>query len=834
MIQQVYASKPIAAWNKEIRTDFKRVFIHLAMGALRMSSGGWKEALMQALELLTDVELAEDDCASHAWLLIHRALTEALFQLAEAYWPTGCQTELTPEELVASLHLEQTLEQQPVCLDEQFFLHPEQCAVLQHVQEPFCRWLLAHGFAAAQAQAISERLPSYFVLALHHQWRIKADQYRCLQQNVATPFTRAAAREQGWNHYRAWLQKQIDEPLFGSCCSLRSLYVPLRGCYWDRAAYQAQASERAVNGQVIDLQAACMQWIREAPAEDAVRLLAGEAGSGKTVFVKMLAANLAIEGKIPVLLIPVRLFGKRVDLVQTVREFVAADPCCHDHSPLQEMAEQDRLLLILDGLEELAVQQQSIVEKSMLWIEEIRRCTARLNQRTTRLQVMITCREPLSSRHRELLSVPGQWIRLLGYAPLPGEALTTTVNSLAAVDQRPLWWQRYQQASPAAVTTPPYWLAASVPSELTAYPLANHLFVATHRPGEGSCASAHKENLLYQQLCQAIYHRRYENGHHALLLGWDEQHFFTLLEELAVTLWHGQRWTATLSELQQTWQTLPAHLQHRVLPDNPLESLWRLLTAFDLCCVAGQEEGEERFAFTRLGMAHYLTVRRILRLLRQISSQRKIHRLNPERGWDDNTALAHWLRLCGAAELTLPMIRLLHDEIALHAPRQVWEWQKQLAGLLGYVLRHGLPLLDESFPGHYRVLEERCHRAEAALLAVLNGCARHTERRSPRWAGEGVMFARWLNRLRPQRSADDDGLGVLAWLSHLDLRGVTWRFADLYGADLRQSDLRGADLWGANLAQACLEGADLRGAELLHANLQGARMQQVQVALCGK
>jgi hypothetical protein len=822
MSQPFYATKPVALWNKGIHTDFKKLFLHLAIGALRLGSVGWKEALAQALELLGHVELEADDCASLAWLLIHRALTEALFQLAEESVPAHCQSNLSPEELVASLELEQSLEQQPICLDEHFFLHPEQCALLHPLQRSFTRWLQGHGYEALAAQRVSERLPSLFVLALHHQWRIKPEQYHCLQQHIATPFTRAAAREQGWNHYRAWLQKQVDEPLFATPYRLRALYVPLRAALLQGGEDPTQQEEKRASS--VDLHTTLMQWIQQAPAQDAVRLLVGEPGAGKSTFVRMLAATLAKEGQIPLLLIPLQLFGPQIDLAQAVREYLAADPCCHTQVSLDEMVEQERLLLILDGLEALSVPQQALLERCRLWLEEIWRTTARLNRRRTRLQVLITGRELLCTVYRDLFDLPGQWLQLCSYAALPPDAGQEPL----CADQRPLWWQNYYKTGGKETLAAPLCQTDTFLEALTANPLVQHLLVMAAEQGRVDLQQTENWNPFYREVLGTLYHCHYAGGQQSVLLGWDERRFLERLEEMAVTLWHGQNGSATLSELQQACGVSPTVRQARAFLDHPAEPVWRLLTAFYFGRVPLPGDGEERFTITYQSLAHYLTARRLVRLLQQITTQRKLFQNNPEKGWSESTALRHWLALCAPATMSPPLLQMVWHEIALYPQRTVWEWQKQLALLLGYLMRHGLPWMGWEYT-HYRPLEACCHRAETALLAVLNGCARHTERRSPRWLGEEESFACWLNRLRPQRTVQVDAPGVLAWLSYLDLRGVALRLSDLFAADLRYSDLRGADLWGANLGCARLEGADLRGADLLHANLQGAQLQNAQV-----
>lgn len=68
-------------------------------------------------------------------------------------------------------------------------------------------------------------------------------------------------------------------------------------------------------------------------------------------------------------------------------------------------------------------------------------------------------------------------------------------------------------------------------------------------------------------------------------------------------------------------------------------------------------------------------------------------------------------------------------------------------------------------------------------------------------------------------------------LSHLDLKGVDFSYAELSLVDLSGTNLRGADLSYATLHQTNLSGADLRGAMLIgtdlrHANLDAADLRE--------
>ena len=144
---------------------------------------------------------------------------------------------------------------------------------------------------------------------------------------------------------------------------------------------------------------------------------------------------------------------------------------------------------------------------------------------------------------------------------------------------------------------------------------------------------------------------------------------------------------------------------------------------------------------------------------------------------------------------------------------------------------------------NFHVENQQARNAEEALLAVLNICARLTQKLSEiEWSSRD-SFSTWISRLQGQRVGPY--VFCLNCLSFLQLSGCLLYFKDFYMANLKRADLRGAHLseanlerahlpranlsraslsW-ANLREAHLEGANLSGANLERANLRGAHLE---------
>ncbi len=243
--------------------------------------------------------------------------------------------------------------------------------------------------SAVEAAAICQRLPIYFAAALHEEWGSKSKDYGVLKEKLDTPFTQANERAQAWLRYSTWLQKHVEEPMFLEAFSLKQVFVPLRAYYNRKVDKQKDEdlSDRIIHGRecqriVVDLDTELEAWLNKAQRDDAIRLISGGPGSGKSSLTKMFAAKLAAKGSMPILFIPLHHFEPSDDLIEAVGKFVKLDGFL-THNPLDADNRHPRLLLIFDGLDELAMQGKIAEKTAQDFVREVQRKVERLNQRRT-------------------------------------------------------------------------------------------------------------------------------------------------------------------------------------------------------------------------------------------------------------------------------------------------------------------------------------------------------------------------------------------------------------------------------------------------------------------
>ncbi|MEQ9358183.1 MAG: pentapeptide repeat-containing protein [Coleofasciculus chthonoplastes F2-STO-03] len=737
--------------------------------------------------------------------------------------------------------IEQALENSHLILNQKFFNHPDKDPIIQAVKPAFMDWLKQCNLSEADAIAISDRLPIYFAAALHDEWRRHAKDYAGLKEQLDTPFTQANQRIQAWLKYGTWLQKQVEEPMFLEAFSLKRVYVPLRA-YYKRKVEGENAEDlepRLTNREkseqvVIELDKELETWLNKAHKDDAIRLISGSPGSGKSSFAKMFAANLAETDKISVLLIPLHHFNPADDLIDAVGKFVQMDGIL-PHNPLAADYRESRLLIIFDGLDELAMQGKIAEKIAQDFVREVQRTVDRLNQQKLCLQVLIAGRELAVQANEIDLRKQGQILHVLPYfVPEDKRDNYVDTNQLLEQDQRQNWWQNYGAVSGYGYTDLPNELNQGNLTEITAQPLLNYLVALSLRRGELTFSQDTNLNAIYNDLLKAIYERGWAGHQHRAIQGIEEKDFVRILEEIALAAWHGNGRTTTVRDIQNhcdnsSLKNLLKRFQEG-FQDDAKASITRLMTAFYFRQSGYDNSGDKTFEFTHKSFGEYLTARRIVQEVRYIHRKLEARDDDPYEDWDERRALHRWVLVCGSTAMDKYLFKFVLDEMGLHyqnKPEDVAKWQDTLCHLIGFMLRHGMPMERLEPRPNFQEENRQARNAEEALLAVLNSCARLTEKLSEiKWHSPDA-FGTWISRLQGQRI--DKDVFCLSCLSFLDLRGCILNFKDFYRANLERANLSEANLFEANLYSANLIGTNLSEANLLGANLFKVNLERANL-----
>ena len=307
---ELTVQNPSSIFQKEIKVNPRALISTLGKAAVNGAFLQFDDLAENGIELLDALGL-ESTPGEMAGLLIVRSLMSAFrnlqYENRELLEPEKKPENLKPlyEKLTSSLSSSN------ITVDSSFFEHPERIEVIQEAKIGFERWLLevVEEPRTIHARNISSRLDAYFIDALSEEWIYRSQDYASLQEYLDTPFTRANRRQQGWLRYRAWLQKKVEEPMFLESFSLQKIYVPIRAFYLEETQENQTESvleidtDRNQEKIVTDLAEALNIWICADEPDDAIRLITGGPGSGKSSFARIFAAQQAQKNEVSVLFI---------------------------------------------------------------------------------------------------------------------------------------------------------------------------------------------------------------------------------------------------------------------------------------------------------------------------------------------------------------------------------------------------------------------------------------------------------------------------------------------------------------------------------------------------
>lgn len=751
-------------------------------------------------------------------------------------------------------------------LDSEFLANPAGFPFLKKITPHVRYFLTRYGLAEQTANSINiRRLTSYFIYALHEVWVEEPQTYEILLEKVDSPFSPHVKKEMAWNRYYAWLINQVDQRVFDENFGLSDIYIPLR-CYYKEKVKQDEEHyyerEDYYSKKVVMAEEALIDWVERWDDGDYLHIVSGDPGSGKSSLSKMLAARLAKEGSKRTLFIPLHKYNLTNDLEEGIKRYIERS-CFLAGEYLDFNDEQLELVIIFDGLDELAKSGKMSGELAKEFMSELERELNILNTQRTRVKVVVSGRiisvQSVMNENRRA----GHEFHLLPFYINEDERENyVDENGMLDEDQRDIWWRKYGQLKGSDYAGMPEKLKRESLEDITAQPLLNFL-VAYSGYSEREMSDETNLNKIYDSLISSVYKRVYENERcHTVLSerSIEERDFFRILEEIAIATWHGQGRTTTAKEIEEHCQSIKMKKLLKKFENDAKAGIINLLTAFYFRQQGVAQDGERAFEFTHKSFREFLTAKRIVKELGRIVKNLTKDDEEDDYGIDEKEALVRWARLFGPTAIDRYLYNFIETEVAREDKKVVKGWQEELIKLINYLLRQGMPMEKLELKS-YKLATEQAANSEEGLLALLRCCSAHCEQRAELDFPDRFSFRRWLLRLDGSRK--NRGIWPKV-LSRLDLSAqffydkmsgettpmVSWRkgvalariglsFGNLSWADLRGADFRGAvlyrtvlisaDLFRANLRSADLRRADLNGANLCDANLCDANLRDANL-----
>jgi len=763
--------------------------------------------------------------------------------------------------------LDATLDSTPIRISQDFFDHPAELPIIEAAQEPFKDWLRSFGLSDAEVDSVTRRLGAYFTFALHREWAKDPSFYRPIEQELDkadTPFAKADAKERGWLRNAAFLQRQTEEPIFDEAFGLNQVYVPLRAYWIERAKGTGRFGAEPVLGgpdreevwHVVDLASHLRDWVYGADKNDAIRVVCGGPGCGKTSFAKMFAAVLAKDTDLGILYIPLHRLEFEGKFRDAIRNFVAGDLEILPHDPLDQNEEHRRLVMFVDGLDELAMSGRVGQEAASDFADELDRAVDRINDRNLRLQVILGGREVVIQASERTFKQSGQILHVLPYfvpgrgevrrpTQVPREQFTDPGHFLAQ-DQRDLWWANYGLASGRGYSVLPDPLKKPALDEITGQPLLNYLLALSFDRGKIQFGHDFNLNDLYADLLRSLWYRRWGERQLPDVEKLEQAEFEEILEEVGLAAWHTGERGVSIGRIADLCDQAGLTDRLRAFEKGAEKGATSLLAAFYFR-QAKRAGGERTFEFTHKSFGEYLAARRLVATFGVVAGERARNRQNRKLGWDIETALIEWTRIAGPAAIDRDLFAFVERELALknNGAASVNDWHATLVELMNDQLRNGLPMTKIGLDT-YHEMARQAQNAEEALLVSVYGCATVLNSSGPSshepirsrisWPG-GHGLRDMLGRLMQNRGFGPLALRCLGWLEAggqalvgaiilgpINLKGTNLEGALFFHTSLFDANLEAAVLSGAHLEAAMLHGANLQGADLRRARLEDAKL----------
>lgn len=773
--------QPIAWWAREFSFDSKEFFTALGKTVVNVAMQDSNGAMENALDMLKSTGLDGKTAPMLAWSLINTALHKSIYNVV-----TECETLFDSEQLteteIAELSeiLFRTMSDKQIGISADFLSNPKKLSLLKEIETPLTDWLQGLGASEAEASSVYFRLKDTFPVSLHSEWRSDPSAYAPIVEAVASPFLNATKIEREWEMYKAWLQEQANQPVFSEAFGLKQVYVPLRG-YYEKKSNSKNIEKEIPNGvsrhikrSVVQVDEEIKKWVNNFNAEDAVKVISGGPGSGKSSAAKVLAASISEDfPNVSVLFIPLHHFDIEDDLISAVDDFIKSDIYL-SHNPLDIKNGCDRLLIIFDGLDELSMRGKSASEAALQFVDEVITKIERFNAKPDiKRQALITGRDVAIQSSKSKLRKDRQVLNLLPYYLSSREMdLYDDPSKLLELDQRDSWWAKYGKAKGKSYSEMPREICGDNLVPITREPLLNYLVALSYERGKIDFDSNITLNEIYADLLQAVHDRKWDRGNHVGTFDLDQKHFEKVLEEIALAIWHGHGRTATISSITEACENANLSSQLELFNAGVKKGVTRLLTAFYFRECDFSFSTENSFEFTHKSFGEYLIARRIIREFRKVHTDLRRHDKDIDYPYDERRAVEDLLKIYGPSPIDQYVYKFLVNEAPSSEAERI-QWGETSARLLPYAIKSKWPVDTVVTDGGNETKTKYKYNANRALLILHHVALLETQHQTLLDASHDENVTSWLQTMLP-RPVEKHSFGKINnAISNLHLKGIS-------------------------------------------------------------
>ena len=611
----------------------------------------------------------------------------------------------------------------------------------------------------------------------------KPDLFKSVESALAGPYTVATEKVNSLAFHRAFLVRAFTQtPIFGqehTGITVSNLYIRQR-CLWHvKENKQEKKSERSVSGSIADAKAlqtsprnkkvtrlhlgdlheVVHDWLAARQANDAVRVIAGGPGSGKSTFAKAVSIEIIDSGQYDVLFIPLQdidsvgSFETRIGTLYRNRSDLGFDRV---ESPLNWLARTQYdgtspprpLLLICDGLDEIAPPESTeaanvttdFIQSLNTWIGS--RNSAGCYAKAIVLGRNISAKEAfgkLGIDDLALLNVGGLMPinETTDWKKKEKSELVSDLKALRAIDQRLIYWKLWASCigvDPHDVPEPIRLKSQGVGSlqSLTAEPLLMYLLLWTGYIGDKWREAADNKNLIYQEIFTRIFQRDWgksaidlrtaassDLGGHTGTHDMDFEEFIILQEALGIASWQSGGRSVSKSSFDKL---LKYHVSEDML-DDLKQGPGLSLKSVALQGYTRSSEEEAGYEFVHKSLSDYLIGRGLVRTM-----EKGLHHLqgrtNDERC---RRAAIDVAQVAHSGALSIEIAQFFKDELRLRYQdrKEIGDiLQSRFAPLCNWILKHLFPVheLDGFEKDTSYIILEQAERRSMDAFWTLGQC----------------------------------------------------------------------------------------------------------------
>lgn len=837
------AKRPISTFNKEVKFSFMALFKVISSGTLAYFTSN-TPALIGSTFSLVDIIKTKSKPEILVFSLIIKSLEDAIIEIInetlEKLNPDFTTIEKFQEyreyqELLAELN--DKIDEVDLIVSMDFFENPSQLNLLGPIREIIQKWFMIFGLSSLESRNASGKLGSYFVFSLNDNWRTNSEKFQLVFDNLITPFSKITKIELEWRSYHSYLIKQTEESIFDEHFGLKDIFIPLYSYYEKKIE---KNEESVTEKHVVDAMDFLNKWLHNTKkSEDSIKVISGGPGSGKSSLAKIYASSVASYGDIKVIYIPLQHLNIRNDLNLSMGDYLQ-DSNFFTHNPLDEIHNySSKLLLIFDGLDELSKQGKHAFELARDFIEEIQRKTVLINNTEIKLLVLITGRELTIQNQISAFRRPYQILNLLPYFN-PNREEYIDKKKYLRIDLRNKWWQKYSKLKGLNYKTFPKELRNPNLDEITAQPLLNYLVALTYERKNIKFDLKTNLNEIFSDLIKAVFDRQYEKKQHKVIteLSLDENNFFRILEEIAISAWHsGDIRTTTIKKIEKHILNNNLSSLFKEFQLGVQAGISRLLTAFYFRQKGIDIDQDKTFEFTHKSFGEYLASRRIINLLMLLSKKIDLHDSNPDEGIDRKEALRKLIETLGVMPFDSYLFTFINNEIKLYPKVKVKRVQQNVISLIEYSLRNGMPV--ELMSPRPSFIEEQCYYRNSmlSLFVFLRISSSYTKIKSKiKWPNEtslGELLAS-LRPLKPPKVNRFDRKKFVRVLDeeHHSLINTCFTNMIIENCYISSSDLTYADFSNSELKNVVAAGSDFFGSKFVKTKFNNTNFYRANLKTC--